>query len=90
MHAVVVRVSISDFDTAVAHLRANVIPQVSQAPGLVTGHWLRPEDGQGLSVVVFESEDAARQAAERVPNMVPESVTIESVEVREVVASVPS
>ena len=90
MHAVVVNVTIDDFDSAVEHLRSNVIPQVSQAPGLITGHWLRPQDGKGLSVVVFESEDAARQAAERVPSMIPEGVTIDSIDVREVVASAPS
>jgi hypothetical protein len=38
-----------------------------------------------LSVVVFESEEAAKVAAENVQP--PSSVTLESVEVREVVAS---
>jgi hypothetical protein len=40
----------------------------------------------GLSMVVFDSEDAARAAADRVPDGVPEAVSLESVEVREVVA----
>ena len=39
-------------------------------------------------MVVFEAEDAARAAADQVPQMVSESVTLESVEVREVVANV--
>lgn len=30
--------------------------------GFVAGYWLRPKDGHGLSVVVFESEQAARAA----------------------------
>jgi hypothetical protein len=38
-------------------------------------------------MVVFESEDAARNAADRVPQMVTESVTLEEVEVRQVVAN---
>jgi hypothetical protein len=37
-------------------------------------------------MVVFESEDAAEAMSERVPSMVPDVVTIENIEVREVVA----
>jgi hypothetical protein len=38
-------------------------------------------------MVVFESEDAARAMSDRVPSMVPdEVVTLEEVDVREVVA----
>ena len=61
------------------------MPAVSQAPGFVAGYWLEPIDGHGLSVVVFESEEAAKVAAERIQP--PSSVTLETVEVREVVAS---
>jgi hypothetical protein len=38
-------------------------------------------------MVIFESEDAARQMADRVPQTIPEFVTLQNVEVREVVAS---
>jgi hypothetical protein len=38
-------------------------------------------------MVVFESEEAASDVAERIPTMVPDSVTLENVEVREVVVS---
>jgi hypothetical protein len=38
-------------------------------------------------MVVFESEDAANAAAERIQANAPESVTVDDVEVREVVAS---
>jgi hypothetical protein len=37
-------------------------------------------------MVVFDSEDAAEAMSERVPSMVPDVVTIENIEVREVVA----
>jgi hypothetical protein len=37
MHAVVVTVSISDHETAERHLKEEVVPGVSQAPGFVTG-----------------------------------------------------
>lgn len=62
-------------------------PGVSHAPAFVAGYWTRPSSGDdGLSITVFESEAEANQAAERVPQMVPDAVTLESVEVREVVA----
>jgi hypothetical protein len=88
MHAVVTKVRISDGDAATKALREQVVPGVSQAPGFVAGYWTRSDaGGDGLSMVVFESENAARSAAERVRGggVVPEGVTLESVEVREVV-----
>jgi hypothetical protein len=69
-------------------LRDDVVPAVSQAPGFVAGYWTRKEGSdQGLSMVVFESEDAANAAAERIPSMAPDAVNVDDVEVREVVAS---
>ena len=85
MHAVVVKVTISDAEATVSHLREKTVPGVSQAPGFVTGHWTRKGDS-GLSMIIFESEDAANAMSEKVPSMVPDSVTLESVEVREVTA----
>jgi hypothetical protein len=85
MHAVVVRVTISDRDVAESHLREQVVPGVSQAPGFVAGYWTRKDDS-GVGMVVFESEDAAQAMSERVPSMVPDVVTLEEVDVREVVA----
>ena len=88
MHAVVVRVTINDRESAEKTLREETIPRVSQIPGVVAGYWTRSDGPDGLSMVVFESEEAARAAADQVPQMVSESVTLESVEVREVVAKV--
>jgi hypothetical protein len=87
MHAVVVKVSIGDAETARKGLREDVVPQVKQAPGFVAGYWTWSDDKHdGLSMVLFESEDAARAAAERIPGgAIPDTVSIESVEVREVV-----
>jgi hypothetical protein len=88
MHAVVVRVSISDVETAQKGLEGVVVPRVKQAPGFVAGYWTRSEDGSnGQSMMVFESEEAARAVAERIGTDIPEGVTIESTDVREVVAS---
>ena len=85
MHAVVVKVTLTDPETGLTQLREVVVPRVSQAPGFVTGYWTR-KDNTGMSMIVFESEDAANAASERVPSTIPEAVTLEDVEVREVVA----
>jgi hypothetical protein len=85
MHAVVVKVTINDDEPAMKHLREQVVPGVSQAPGFVAGYWTR-KDSTGLSMVIFESEQAATGMSERLPSMIPDVVTLESVEVREVTA----
>jgi hypothetical protein len=88
MHAVVVKVSISNPETARKGLDEVVVPRVSQASGFVAGYWTWSDDkSNGQSMIVFESEDAARTVAERLHTDVPEGVTIESAEVREVVAN---
>lgn len=84
MHAVVARVTLDDVEAAQAELHDKVIPRVSQVPGFVTGYWTR-KGNAGLSMLLFESEDAATGASEMIPNTVPPSVTLEGVEVREVV-----
>ena len=85
MHAVVVKVKINDLEAADSHLRERVVPAISQAPGFVAGYWTR-KDGTGLSMIVFDSEDAANRASEQVPSMIPDAVTLENVDVREVAA----
>ena len=86
MHAVVSTVTIHEQEAAESHLREQVVPGVSQAPGFVTGYWTRKDDS-GLAMVVFESEEAANGMAERVPSMLPEAVTLGNIEVREVVVN---
>jgi hypothetical protein len=86
MHAVISRVTITDPEAAVPELQEKVVPAVSQLPGFVAGYWTRKDDS-GTSMVVFESEEAARGASERIPNAVPNSVNLEEIEVREVVAN---
>jgi hypothetical protein len=87
MHAVVVRVSISDRETAEQTLNQEVVPRVSQAPGFQAGYWTW-KDNNGLSMVIFDSEDAANQAAEQVRALIQSqpSVSLINEEVREVVA----
>lgn len=85
MHAVVVKVTIKDEEAAEEALREQVVPRVSQAPGFVTGYWTR-KGSDGLSMIIFESEDAANKASEMVRAGIPDAVTLEDVEVREVAA----
>ena len=88
MHAIVVRVSISDPESAQNGLTETVVPRVSQSPGFVAGYWTRSDDGtNGQSMLIFESEDAARSVADRLGSNLPEGVTFEGAEVREVVAN---
>ena len=86
MHAVVVNVTINDPDGATAALRDQVVPQVKGAPGFVAGYWIGLDGGRGTSVVVFESEDAARSAAAQAQSP-GDFVTFDSVAVGEVVAN---
>ena len=91
MHAVIVEVDTSgtEREEGIKNLRENVVPGVKQAPGFHSGTWLRPrEDQKGFSLVLFDSEENARAAAERLEvgsNPVP-GVTVERCEVREVAA----
>jgi hypothetical protein len=84
MHAVVVTVTLSGQSDPTA-LREQVVPRVSQMPGFVAGYWTR-KDNSGVSMVVFESEENAQAASEQVPSTLPGDVTLQSNEVREVVA----
>ena len=74
-------------------LNQNVVPG-ARAGGAKAGYWLAPQNGRGVGVVVFDTEDQARAAAEQFtvgeppgPGA-PEGVTVTTVEVREVLASV--
>jgi heme-degrading monooxygenase HmoA len=90
VHAVAVKVSVEDAPVATEFLRETVVPGVSQAPGFVAGYWVRLEGGdEGNSVIVFESEDAARAAAERLRENIGSNpgVTLNDVTVGEVVAN---
>ena len=84
MHAVVINVTITDPEAAMAELRDQVVPNVSQAPGFVAGYWVRLAGNKGTSIVAFDSEGQAQTAAEQV-QAARGAVTFDSVEVGEVV-----
>ena len=85
MHAVHVRVTVSDREAAVKALQDQIVPAASGAPGFVTGHWVALPNGKGTSVVVFDSESSAQAVAGQL-GQPRDGVTIDSVEVGEVVA----
>jgi hypothetical protein len=90
MHAVAVRVTIGDAQSAQTQLRERIVPSVAAAPGLVAAYWTRSDAGDnGLSMLVFETEEAAQAMAERIrgADWMPDTVTLESAEVREVIAT---
>ena len=66
-------------------VRSEIVPRLSQAPGFVTGLWTR-KGNTGLSMIVFDSEDAATAVSERLASETPDVATLEDVEVRNVIA----
>lgn len=86
MHAVVIDVEIHDRQAAQRGLTEDVVPRVSQAPGFVAGYWTSVAEHEGVSVVVFESEEHARAMAEMAQANPPSQVTLRNVRIGEVVA----
>ena len=92
MHALVTRVTIHDAERTRELLNSQVVPGVSGAPGFQTGYWTWSSGGgerNGLAMMVLDSEENARSAGDRVRAAAESSddVTLDEVEVREVVAS---
>ena len=66
----------------------SILANISQAPGFVSGVFTRSTDGTaGRSMIVFDSEAAARAVAENAQGMIPDDAPTEmvSLEVYEVV-----
>jgi len=89
MHANVVFVNVdaSQADPARKGLHEQVIPRVTQTAGFVAGYWLEPVDGKGISMTLWESEQAAREAAGHIqPASSPTTgVKLDRIETREVI-----
>jgi hypothetical protein len=67
MHAVVTKVTVTEGESATKYLRDEIVPRVSEVPGLVAAYWVRLEGGdEGNSVIVLESEDQARGVADQI------------------------
>ncbi len=86
MHAVVATVSIENPEVArraLASLRLNLVPR---APGFVSGYWLEPIDGIGMSIIIFETREQADEALAYPLPPLP-GVTPLTTDIREVYAS---
>jgi heme-degrading monooxygenase HmoA len=84
-----VKIDAARQDEAEKFLHESVVPMVKSAPGLVAAYWLRSDDGTaGMSLILFESEEAARNAVEHQPAGMPEDgpVTPTRMEIRRVLA----
>ncbi len=67
--------------TSGEHLEADVIPAVRRAPGIVSAVYMTDGSGRALSVLLFEGEEAARAALERIRTAPrPDFIRVESVE----------
>jgi hypothetical protein len=87
MHGVTTRVSIKDFDAAMGALQGQVVPGAKSAPGFVSGTWLHiPENGAGVSLMLFDTEENARAFTDKFEVPAEAPVTLERIYVGEVVA----
>jgi hypothetical protein len=87
MHAIVTRVTLHDEDAADSFLKEQVVPRMSGAPGFIAGYWVRTGTNTGNSIAAFESEEQAQAVVDNVQQPPEGAVTIEVMEVGEVVAS---
>ena len=86
MHALVFRVAIHEREEAERLLHEELVPGMSQAPGFVGGYWVNIGESHGTSVIVFDSEDAARRVADQAEPPETDSFTVESFDIGEVAA----
>jgi hypothetical protein len=91
MYAVASKVEIDPTraEDALDQLNSFTVPRAKALAGFVSGTWLRSEDGTtGRSVLLFESEDAARAAHARISEGPPPGAAAQMVacEVFEVLA----
>ena len=92
MYAVAVSVKIESGkeDEAQEALESRVIPAIKESPGLQGGYFMQPQPGVGYSLLVFDTEENAKAAAEMADSMPrPEFVQLaQPPQVMEVIASI--
>jgi hypothetical protein len=86
MHAAILEVRLVDRERATSNLQENIVPGAASAPGIVAGYWIDIGENRGLSVIVFDSEDAVRAYMDSGEPPPPEIVEFVRREVGEVVA----
>jgi hypothetical protein len=83
------QIDVSRAAEAVAIVNEGLLPALSQAPGFVSATFARSADGTGHSMIVFETEEAARGVAATAAEMIPADgpIALVSIEVCEVTGS---
>jgi hypothetical protein len=89
MYAALVNSTIQrDQAPAAANALVNdILPRLRSAPGYVASYWLEPADDQGFSMLLFETEEQARETVQLVTGGAAPGVTITGVELRRVAAT---
>jgi hypothetical protein len=89
MHAALVSLTVDPDQAAAAAatLTSDILPRIRSAPGFVAGFWLEPADGQGFSIVLFETEKQARDATPPTSSWAAPGIAITGVEFRRVAAT---
>ncbi len=91
MYAALVKLTIdvAQAPAAAAAFTTQILPKITSAEGFRSGHWLDPLDGEGLGLVLFETEQQARRLAQPGFDWSAPGVTIRSIEIRRVAVSIP-
>ena len=92
MYAVLIEVDVTGVDRegGIQALREQIVPAIRQLPGFQSGTWLTGnEQGKGLSLTVWDTEEHARTMADRfgVGSSPAMSASVARCEVREVAAT---
>lgn len=85
MHAVVTALMFDDRCAAEAEL-AEIVSRVSGMPGFVDGYWAALGADRGMSILVFDSQEAAQALAKFARGVPYASVTRGAIELGEVLA----
>jgi hypothetical protein len=85
MHAVVINATITDRDRLPTSL-TDLVPRVAGAPGFVASYWIVLRQNEGISILVFDTEDSASLQALVTQVAGSDAATIDRVEVGEVTA----
>jgi hypothetical protein len=85
MHAVVTALTFDDRSAAEAEL-AEIVSRVSGMPGFVDGYWVALGADRGVSILVFDSQEAAQALAKFARGAPYASVTPGAIELGEVLA----
>jgi hypothetical protein len=89
MYAALVKLTVDpqQAPAAAEALVSDILPRVRSAPGFVAGYWLEPAEGRGFSIVLFDGEKQAREAAPPVNSWGAPGIVITDVEFRRVAAT---